>query len=159
MQGTYLGSAITRCTDFGFPREVNTMRVSLVIAFAAIVCLCAPARNSAPEEYDDQDAYDIYSHLLPSEQSKMQSRTTSATRNQCFCSGGSRLTSLMNLSVQRPSEPSSRITTGTTSTNTTRIRRDHQGHCCGFQSAKNLGDSFHGESVQQLVRAWLLRSS
>ena len=45
------------------------MRVSFIIAFAAILCLCALAQNSTAAEYDDQDAYAIYSRLLPSKQS------------------------------------------------------------------------------------------
>ncbi len=45
------------------------MRVSFIIAFAATLCFCAPAQNSRLAEYDDQDAYAIYSRLLPSEQS------------------------------------------------------------------------------------------
>lgn len=45
------------------------MRVSFVLAFAAILCPCAPAQNSTAGEYDDQDAYAIYSRLLPGEQS------------------------------------------------------------------------------------------
>lgn len=69
MKGTCLGSAIIRCTELHSSREVNTMRVSFVLAFAAILCPCAPAQNSTAGEYDDQDAYAIYSRLLPGEQS------------------------------------------------------------------------------------------
>jgi hypothetical protein len=42
---------------------------SAIVAFASIFCLAALGQNSAAPEYDDQDAYEIYSVLLPSEQS------------------------------------------------------------------------------------------
>jgi hypothetical protein len=45
------------------------MRTSVIIAFAAILWLTLLAQKSAAREYDDQDAYDIYSLLLPREQS------------------------------------------------------------------------------------------
>jgi hypothetical protein len=39
------------------------------IVLASILCVCVSAENKTAAEYDDQDAYAIYSLLLPSEQS------------------------------------------------------------------------------------------
>ncbi|MGA7925642.1 MAG: hypothetical protein WCA20_06565 [Candidatus Sulfotelmatobacter sp.] len=69
------------------------MRVSFIIAFAAILCLCAPAQNSVAEEYEDQDTYAIYSRLLPGEQSYgfakgiivIQQETTAPVKLDDYC--------------------------------------------------------------------------
>jgi hypothetical protein len=45
------------------------MRFFLTVVLASVLCVCAAAQNSALAEYDDQDAYEIYSQLLPGEQS------------------------------------------------------------------------------------------
>ncbi|MGA7634728.1 MAG: hypothetical protein WCB11_28520 [Terriglobales bacterium] len=69
------------------------MRLSFLIAFATILCLCAPAQNSTAAQYDDQDAYAIYSRLLPGEQSYgfakativIQQETTAPVKLHDYC--------------------------------------------------------------------------
>ncbi len=69
------------------------MRVSFIIASAAILCLCAQAQNSTAAEYDDQDAYAIYSRFLSGEQSygfakgtiAIQQETTAPVKLDDYC--------------------------------------------------------------------------
>jgi hypothetical protein len=58
------------------------MRISLIVALASILSLTLPAQNSAPPEYDDPDAYEIYSRLLMGEQSYDSAKGTLVIRQE-----------------------------------------------------------------------------
>jgi hypothetical protein len=45
------------------------MRFFLIVVLASVLCVCVAAQNPTSGQYDDEDAYEIYSLLLPGEQS------------------------------------------------------------------------------------------
>jgi hypothetical protein len=52
------------------------MRLFLIVGLASVLCFCVSAQNSTSEHYDNEDAYEIYSLLLPGEQSYSFAKST-----------------------------------------------------------------------------------
>jgi hypothetical protein len=62
------------------------MRLFPVVVLASVLCFCVAARNSTSEQYDNEDAYEIYSLLLPDEQSYGLAKSTVVIQEETVAS-------------------------------------------------------------------------